>query len=121
MFTITIETNFNASHQLTYQNGTKEDLHCHNWCARVAVSTETLNQDGLAIDFVDLKAKIDTITSDFQGAQLEKLPCFAGVNASAEIVAQYLHRTIKPLLPLQTKLLYTEVMEAPGCWAKFSR
>lgn len=121
MFTITIETNFNASHQLTYQNGLEEDLHNHNWRTRIAVTAEKLDADGLAIDFIELKAKIDTIISDFEGKQLEKLPCFAGANATAEIMAQYLYKTIKPLLPLRVKLLYTEVMEAPRCWAKFSQ
>ena len=76
MFVITIETGFKASHQLTLAGGEKEDMHEHNWVVRSAVSACALDESGLAIDFLDLKAKIEAITTPFEGANLENLACF---------------------------------------------
>ena len=72
-------------------------------------------------NFNDLKAKVEAITADFNGKQLDKLACLESVNASAENVAKYLYEKIEPSLPPHVKLDYVEVGEAPGCWAKYSR
>jgi len=119
MFVITVETGFKASHQLTFANGEKEDLHDHNWLVRSAISASGLDESGLAIDFLDLKAKIETITAPFEGAILENLDCFRGQNVSAELVSKYIYTRLEPLLSPCVKLDYVEVMEAAGCWAKY--
>lgn len=118
MFVITIETGFKAWHQLTLA-GKKEDLHEHNWLVRSAVSADALDESGLAIDFLDLKAKIEAITRPFEGANLENLACFKGQNASAELVAKYIYDELEPLLSAGVALEYIEVMEAAGCRAKY--
>ena len=119
MFVITIETGFKAYHQLTMASGEKEDLHDHNWLVRSAVSADALDESGLAIDFLDLKAKIEAITTPFEGANLENLACFKEQNASAELVAKYIYDELEPLLSSGVMLEYIEVMEAAGCWAKY--
>ena len=121
MFTVTLETGFKASHELTYAGGEKEELHFHDWQLRVAAQVEELDENGLAVDFVELKAEIDGITAVLDNSQLEDLGCFAGVNASAENVAKYIFDELKPQLPAKATLKYVEVMEAKGCWAKFSK
>ncbi len=118
MFVITIETGFKASHQLTLA-GEKEDLHEHNWLVRLSVSADALDESGLAIDFLDLKAKVEAITNPFEGANLENLACFKGQNASAELVAKYIYDKLEPLLSPRVTIEYIEVMEAAGCWAKY--
>ncbi len=119
MFVITIETGFTAGHQLTFASGKREPLHSHDWLVRTAVSTDKLNDTGLAIDFIDLKGTIETVTAGFGVARLEDLDCFDDAGASAEQVAQYIYDKVEPLLPPHVKLEYVEVMEAPGCWAKY--
>ena len=115
MFTITVETTFTARHQLTTAQGQKEPLHSHDWIVCSAVSADRLDEIGLVVDFDDLKAKIEEVTSPFNGARLEEL------NASAENVAKYIYDKIEPLLPSHVKLRYVEVAEATGCRAKYSR
>ncbi len=119
MFTVTVETTFSASHQLTFADGQKEPLHRHDWLVKVAVSTAELDQAGLAIDFNDLKARIASITAPFNKATLERLPVFKDNNASAENVAKYIFNRIGPLLSQGLQLRYVEVTEAPGCRAKY--
>ncbi len=70
--------------------GGKESLHSHDWVVRVAVSTDELDESGLALDFNDLKAMITDVTGPFAGAKLEQLDCFSDCNASAENVAKYI-------------------------------
>ena len=121
MFTVTIETAFDARHQLTLADGTKELLHNHHWVVRAAVSAEHLDEAGLVVDFNYLKAKLDEVTAPLRDAQLEELECFGDMNASAENVARYIYDRIEPLLGPDVKLVYVEVAEAPLCRAKFEK
>ena len=71
MYTVTVESTFTASHQLTMADGGKEPLHGHDWVVRVAVSADELDETGLAVDFNDLKAMIADVTEPFTGARLK--------------------------------------------------
>ena len=121
MFTVTVESSFTASHQITYAKGQKEDLHEHRWLLKVAVSSPQLDENGLALDFIDLKADIDRITAELDNTRLENLDFFKDKNASAENVAKHIHDSLKPAIPADKTLDYVEVMEAEGCWAKYSQ
>ena len=121
MFTVTIKTTFIAKHQLTMADGQKEPLHSHDWVVGTAVCAEQLDKTGFVVDFHELKANIETITDPFNGVDIEELPCFSGINASAENVAKYIYEMAEPLLPEHVKLQYVEVTEAPDCLAKYSR
>ena len=120
MFTVTVQTNFTAQHQLTLPAGEKEALHEHNWVVRSAVAAENLDETGLVIDFHWLKATIEEVISPLDGARLEDLACFGDINASAENVAKYIYDRAKPLLPARVKLQYVEVCEAANCLAKYA-
>ena len=120
MFTVTIETGFSASHQLSFAGGEKERLHNHNWVVRTAVCADRLDENGLAVDFIDLKENVEKVTAVLDNKQLENLDCFKGINASAENVAKYIFDMLQPLLPLAATLEYIEVMEADGCWARYT-
>ena len=121
LFTIWIETGFKAGHQLRLGQGRVEDMHSHDWIVRVGVRSDKLDEMGLAVDFNILKAALEKTIAPFKGRRLEELDCFSGVNTSAENVAVYIYDTLEPLLAEQIKLDYVEVMEAPGCWVKYSR
>ena len=120
MFTVTVQTSFKASHQLTMPGGQTEPLHEHNWVVRSSVAAEKLDETGLVVDFKWLEAKIEEVVSPLNGTRLEELACFEGVNASAENVAKYIYDKLEPLLPGRAELQYVEVSEAPDCWAKYS-
>ena len=51
---------------------------------------------------------------------LEEIEFFAGNNPSAENVAFYIYKQLKPRLPAGVTLDFVKVMENPGCYAKFS-
>lgn len=123
MFTITVDTIFSASHQLTLADGSKEPLHEHDWKVRVAVSAAQLDEAGLVMDFYELKIKIAAALVDLAGKKLEDVAYFAdgGINASAETVSQYIYDNLASILPDNVELSFVEVMEQSDCWAKYSK
>ena len=121
MFSVSVETHFWASHQLTLPDGSKEPLHQHNWVVTVDVNSSELNSMGLIMDFRRLKTMVDNIVTDFDNIQLEKLDCFQQNNSSAEAVARYIYEKLEPRLSGDLKLNYIRVAEQPGCSAKFSK
>jgi len=120
LFEITIETQFSASHQLNFRSIGPEALHLHNWQVKVAVCRETLNSDGLVMDFHLLKAKTDEIIGIFSGKNIETLPQFQDINASAENIAKYIYDRLEIYLPTDVKLSFVEVTEACSCVARYS-
>ena len=121
MFTVSVETHFWASHQLTLPDGSKESLHHHNWTVTADVSSGELDNMALVVDFRRLKTMLDDIVADFDNIRLEKLDYFQQNNSSAEVVAKYIYEKLGPKLPKGLKLKYIRVAEQPGCSAKFSK
>ncbi|MCK4999223.1 MAG: 6-carboxytetrahydropterin synthase [Anaerohalosphaera sp.] len=121
MYTVTIEKVFEAFHGLVFADGAAEETHSHDWVVRAAVSAPKLDSSGLAIDFIELSRLLEDVIEPLRGKKLEETGCFYGANASAEILAKYIYDNIAQLLPNGVVIEYTEVMEAPGCWAKYQR
>lgn len=119
MYWISIETEFEASHQLTFADGTQEALHPHPWQVTAAVCAEALNRDGLVMDFLLLEEIVNTAIAPYRGKQLEKTPFFSGRNTSAENVAKCLFDAIAPRITPPARLGFVEVTEAPGCRARY--
>ncbi|HPD47588.1 MAG TPA: 6-carboxytetrahydropterin synthase [Anaerohalosphaeraceae bacterium] len=119
LFTVIVEGGFTASHALLTAGGQREPRHTHEWKVRVAVAAETLDEHGLAVDFVEISRHIADITGPLQNAELEAVPCFAGKNASAERVAVCIYEQMAARLAGRARLEYVEIMEAPGCWVRY--
>ena len=121
LFTISVETRFGASHQLTFSDGTKEPLHHHNWTVTAEVSSEKLNSMGLVMDFWRLKAIVEEVLGEFGSGSLEKISYFQTNNSSAENIARYIYEKIEPKLPGGVKLNCVIVAEEADRRAKFSK
>ena len=121
MFTISVETHFWASHQLTLPDGSKEPQHRHNWSVTADVSSDQLNSMGLIINFNRLKTMIDNIIGQFNNIPLDSIDYFRQNNSSAENVAKYVFEKLEPKLPKTVKLQSIRVVEEPGCSAKFRK
>ena len=57
------EFTFDAAHHLTAYQGKCENVHGHTYRLRVCVE-EAIKEDGLALDFVELKAIVNTTVID---------------------------------------------------------
>jgi len=119
LFRVSVETTFQASHQLVLADGTKEKLHRHNWVVTAVVSSDKLNETGLVMDFNQLEENVDSIISGF-GDNLNEVDYFLQKNPSAELVAKYVYEKLKPLLPSEVQLDSVKITEQLGCQAEFS-
>ena len=120
MLTVSVETRFWASHQLTLSDGSKEPVHSHNWSVTADVGTEKTGNMGLVIDFRRLKAMLDNIVAEFDNVALDGIDYFEQNNSTAENVAKYIYEKLQPGLPKDVKLEAVRVVEEPGCLAKFT-
>lgn len=89
MYELKVITNFSAAHQLKDFEGACEDLHGHNWKIEVYVTSETLNEAGIVMDFRVLKAHVKTVMADIDHKFLNDLEAFKDQNPSSENIARY--------------------------------
>ena len=121
MFTVSVETHFWASHQLTLPDGSKEPLHHHDWVVTANLSSDKLDSMGFVMDFCRLKAVVDKTIAEFDNVPLDSIDYFRRNNSSAENVAKYIFDKLEPKLPGGVELRSIKVVEEPGCSAKFSK
>lgn len=73
-----------ASHQLRLGYDSKcESLHGHNWIITVYLKAERLNENGMVMDFTEIKAKIHDALDH------KNLNAFLPCNPSAENIARW--------------------------------
>ncbi|MHC4290945.1 MAG: 6-pyruvoyl trahydropterin synthase family protein [Planctomycetota bacterium] len=120
MYTLFVDMDFKAQHQLSFADGTQEPLHEHNWNVCATVSAKELDDNELIIDFEELKSMLSSILQDLRGQRLESLGAFEHRNVSAETLARTLYNELAPKLPRTVRLDSIEVTEAPGCRARYS-
>jgi len=120
MWTVSVETHFWASHQLTLPDGSKETVHSHNFSVIADVGTEKVGNMGLVIDFRRLRAMLDSIVAEFDNAALDRIDYFKQNNPTAENVAKYIYEKLQSKLPKDVKLEAIRITEEPGCSAKFT-
>jgi 6-pyruvoyltetrahydropterin/6-carboxytetrahydropterin synthase len=90
MFEVTIIKSFSAAHLLAEIGGKCEELHGHNFKVEITVAAKKLNSNGLLIDFRFLKKALGEILEEVDHKHLNSLISFAGINPSAENIAQYI-------------------------------
>jgi 6-pyruvoyltetrahydropterin/6-carboxytetrahydropterin synthase len=95
MYELMIETQFSAAHQLRGYRGKCENLHGHNWRVQVTVSSENLNDIGLAIDFHELKELTVEVLKNLDHSFLNDVFPFTELNPSSENIAKWVYETLR--------------------------
>jgi 6-pyruvoyltetrahydropterin/6-carboxytetrahydropterin synthase len=98
MYELTIESQFSAAHQLRGYKGKCEDLHGHNWRVQVTVSSDKLNEIGMVIDFHELKAMTNEVTSSLDHSFLNEVFPFTEINPSSENIAKWIYESMRKKL-----------------------
>ncbi len=94
MYELMIESQFSAAHQLRGYKGKCEGLHGHNWRIQVTVSSEKLNDVGMAMDFHDLKEMTNEVISSLDHSFLNEVFPFTEKNPSSENIAKWIYDLI---------------------------
>ena len=94
MYEVTIKKSFSAAHLLKEIGGKCEELHGHNFLVEVSVASESLNSEGLLIDFRVVKRWTDEILELLDHKYLNDIEYFKNINPSSEQLARFLYDRI---------------------------
>jgi 6-pyruvoyltetrahydropterin/6-carboxytetrahydropterin synthase len=98
MYELKVITSFSAAHQLREFEGPCEDLHGHNWKVEIYVTSETLNEAGIVVDFGVLKKHVRTVMAGLDHKFLNNLEAFRDKNPSSENIARHVAEQLSLLL-----------------------
>ncbi len=122
MHLVNVEANYDSAHFLRKYKGKCERMHGHHYVVQVALMAETLNESGIAFDFVHVKRHLRELAEHLDHENLNELPPFDELEPSAENQARYFYDELKRRLPpeMAQALVYARVWETPTQWAQYS-
>lgn len=94
MYELKIITQFAAAHQIRGIEGGCERLHGHNWKVEVYISGDKLDENGLLIDFREIKEKTEVLMDELDHKFLNELDPFVTLNPSSENVSRYVFESL---------------------------
>ncbi|MBN1383766.1 MAG: 6-carboxytetrahydropterin synthase QueD [Elusimicrobia bacterium] len=95
MFEIFVEGDFSAAHNLVNYKGKCEQLHGHNYKVRIYVYGKKPAEDGILVDFTDLKKELKKVISKLDHKYLNEIEPFNKVNPTAENIAKYIFKQLQ--------------------------
>ncbi|MFW6115309.1 MAG: 6-carboxytetrahydropterin synthase QueD [Thermodesulfobacteriota bacterium] len=95
MYEVKVITHFAAAHQLRNFKGKCEQLHGHNWKVEAGLRGESLTDEGLLIDFGEVRAITNEILNELDHSFLNELPAFQDQNPSSEHIAAYIFKELR--------------------------
>lgn len=122
MFVVTVQAHYDSAHFLRNYHGKCERLHGHRYVVELALTSDTLDDSGIAYDFVDVKRHLRELANHLDHNNLNDLPPFDVIEPSAENQARYFYDEMKRILPppMSTAVLYVKVWETPTQYALYS-
>ena len=93
-YSLKIVTDFAAAHLLRDYAGVCNQLHGHNWKVEVEVTSTTLDQVGMGVDFKVLKEATRAELALLDHRHLNEVAPFDTINPTAENIAAYLFQRL---------------------------
>ncbi len=91
MFEVSVEEVFPAGHSLRNYHGKCENVHGHNYRVAVTVQGPELDENGLLVDFAEVKKVVRAVKDRLDHQFLNELAPFDIINPSAENIAKYFY------------------------------
>jgi 6-pyruvoyltetrahydropterin/6-carboxytetrahydropterin synthase len=92
MFEVSVEQTFAAGHALRNYKGACENVHGHNFKVQVTMEGAALDQTGMLVDFLDVKASMMNVIAKLDHRFLNDIEPFDSINPSAENIAEYFYQ-----------------------------
>ena len=114
-FTIQVQAIFEAAHHLRQYHGVPEPIHGHTWKVEVFLIRDGLDHEGMAIDFLEVKAALDPLIQPFDHHYINEIPPFDKVNPSTENIASWIFDELNKKFPTSAcKLQKVTLREGPN-------
>ena len=94
MYEIKIQLDFSAAHNLRNYRGKCENLHGHNWKVEAVFAYKSLDKDGMAVDFKEVKSLLKTILEKLDHSYLNEADIFKKLNPTSENIAKIIYGDI---------------------------
>ena len=118
MYEIYVATQFEAAHRLVGDFGPATRTHGHTYRMEVIVRGEHLADDDTLYDIGELRPPVEDLAASLHYRDLNEVPDFAGVNTTAEAVADYCWEELAPLLRGRSLASLTvRIWESPQVYA----
>jgi 6-pyruvoyltetrahydropterin/6-carboxytetrahydropterin synthase len=118
MYEVYVATQFEAAHRLVGDFGPATRVHGHTYRMEVILRGERLSDDGVLYDIGELRAAVEDLAASLHYRDLNDVADLAGVNTTAEAVADYCWEKLAP--PLRARSLDSltvRVWESPQVYA----
>lgn len=119
MFEIIVEETFSAAHNLRDYKGECENLHGHNWKVQITLESEKLNNQGIVIDFKDVKKLTEELVGNFEHKYLNELNDFKVNNPTTENISRLLFNELNDKLPEDVTVKRVTTWESEGFGASY--
>ena len=116
MFEVSVETSFVATHAVTI-SGIEEEPHSHDWKVVLTVQGDSLDSEGLLVDFLDLEKQLEDAIGPLHETNLNTCAVLNNQNPTTERVAWYIASCIQVVPPARVSAV--TVTEAPNCKATY--
>jgi 6-pyruvoyltetrahydropterin/6-carboxytetrahydropterin synthase len=122
MYVVTVQAHYDSAHFLRNYHGKCERLHGHRYVVELALAADTLDESGIAFDFVHVKKHLRDLANRLDHENINDLPPFDVIEPSAENQARYFHDELARALPaaMAGAVLYVKVWETPTQWAMYT-
>ena len=98
MYEVYVAARFEAAHRLVGDFGPATRMHGHTYRIEVIVCGQRLAEDGTLYDIGDLNRAVSDLVATLNYRDLEEVPGLAGVNTTAEAVADFCWERLAPSL-----------------------
>ena len=98
MFELNVISFFSGAHFLKGYKGKCEALHGHNWKVEVIAQKQDLDEQGLVLDFKELKVMVESVLDELDHKNLNEIDFFKRNNPSSENIARFIYERIAVLL-----------------------
>jgi len=95
MYDIKVKSSFSAAHNLKNYKGKCENLHGHNWTVEAVFSYESLDKDGMAVDFRLAKEALNEVTEKLDHSYLNDIKILKGINPTSENIARFIYDGVR--------------------------
>ena len=119
MFELKLTTFFSAAHSLRNYKGQCEHNHGHNWEVEVVVSSSDLNDQGMVMDFKELRELLEGVIESFDHKCLNDIKPFDEVNPTTENISREIYKQLASILPSGMKVARVTSYETRGAGATY--
>ena len=119
-YELVIKADFGAAHHLRQYKGKCERLHGHNWKLDIHLAADVLNDDGMAMDFVEAKALVDEVLGKYDHYYLNEVPPFDRLNPTSENIARVVAEELQGRLPSGLRVARVTAWESDRCGATYA-